>query len=202
MKTSTILVSVLGSAALFVFSHCVQNSQGQNTKPAKEKFGGFQSQVKWGEHLVLISACHDCHSPKKMTDKGMDIDFSKALSGHPAGMPPPDVDRKEMESKGMVVTQSLTAWIGPWGISYAANLTSDSTGIGAWKESNFFTAIRKGKFKGLESGRDLLPPMPWQMYQNMTDDELRAIFAYLKSTKPIKNVVPQPQPPVSAGGKK
>ena len=202
MKTSTILVSILGTAALFVFSHCVQNSEGQDKKPAQQKYGGFESQVKWGEHLVLISACHDCHSPKKMTDQGMDIDFSKALSGHPAGMPAPDVDRKAMESKGMVVTQSLTAWVGPWGVSYAANLTSDSTGIGAWKESNFFTAIRKGKFKGLESGRDLLPPMPWQMYKNMTDDELRAIFAYLKSTKPIKNVVPQPQPPVSAGGKK
>jgi hypothetical protein len=202
MKTSTILLSLLVSAVLFVFSHCIQNSQGQDSKLAQQQFGGFQSQVKWGEHLVLITGCHDCHTPKKITDQGMDMDFSKALSGHPAGMPPPDVDRKAMESKGMIVTQSLTAWIGPWGISFAANLTPDSTGIGAWKESNFFTAIRKGKFKGLEAGRDLMPPMPWQMYKNMTDDELRAIFAYLKSIKPIKNVVPQVQPPVSAGGKK
>jgi len=202
MKYRVISSGVILSAVILVFSHCVQHSQGQNTNSEQQKYGGFQNQVQWGEHLVLITGYHDCHSPKKMTDKGMEIDFSKALSGHPAGMPAPDVDRKAMESKGMVVTQSLTAWVGPWGVSYAANLTSDSTGIGAWKESNFFTAIRKGKFKGLESGRDLLPPMPWQMYKNMTDDELRAIFAYLKSTKPIKNVVPQPQPPVSAGGKK
>jgi hypothetical protein len=40
--------------------------------------------------------------------------------------------------------------------------------------------------------------MPWAMYKSMSDDELKAIFAFLKSTKPIKNVVPQAQPPVLA----
>ena len=116
----------------------------------------------------------------------------------PAKMPPPDVDRKEMESKGLAVTGDLTSWIGPWGISYTANLTSDSTGIGNWKEEQFIYALREGKYKGLPSSRPLLPPMPWQMYKHMTDGELKAIFAYLKSTKPINNVVPPPEPPVSA----
>jgi hypothetical protein len=51
---------------------------------------------------------------------------------------------------------------------------------------------------GLADARNLLPPMPWQAYARMTDDELKAIFSYLKSTKPIHNVVPQPQPPVLA----
>ncbi|WP_266204954.1 c-type cytochrome [Pontibacter kalidii] len=157
-----------------------------------------QEKIKLGEHLVITSACHDCHTPKKMTAKGQEFDFSRALSGHPADMPPPDVNRKEMEQKGLVVTQTLTAWVGPWGISYAANITSDATGIGNWTEKQFFTAIREGKYKGIETSRPLLPPMPWDMYRNMTDEELSAIFAYLKSTKPIKNVVPAPEPPVTA----
>lgn len=157
-----------------------------------------QEQIKLGERLVLIAACHDCHTPKKMTEKGPVMDFSRALSGHPAKLPPPDVNRQEVEQKGLVVTQTLTAWVGPWGISYAANITSDKTGIGNWTEKNFFTAIRKGKFKGMENARTLLPPMPWDMYQHMTDEELKAIFAYLKSTKPINNVVPAAQPPVAA----
>ncbi|MBK9331179.1 MAG: hypothetical protein IPM96_01980 [Ignavibacteria bacterium] len=49
----------------------------------------------------------------------------------------------------------------------------------------------------MPSGRTLLPPMPWEMYKHMSDDEIKAIFAYLKSLKPIKNLVPQPVPPVS-----
>ena len=133
-----------------------------------------------------------------MTPQGPELDNSLMLSGHPAQMPPPDVNRKEMEKKGLVVTSTLTAWVGPWGISYAANLTSDATGIGNWEESSFIRAIREGKYKGIASARTLLPPMPWQMYKNMTDGELKAIFAYLKSTKPISNIVPQIQPPASA----
>jgi hypothetical protein len=157
-----------------------------------------QEKIKLGKHLVLTSACHDCHTPKKMSDKGPVFDYDRALSGHPANLPPPEIDRKEIEQKNLVVTQTLTAWIGPWGISYAANLTSDATGIGNWTEKQFFTAIREGKYKGLENSRMLLPPMPWDMYKNMTDEELSAIFAYLKSTKPIKNVVPAATPPVTA----
>jgi hypothetical protein len=162
--------------------------------------GGYESQIKYGEHLVLIVGCHDCHSPKKMTPQGPQIDFSKGLSGHPANSPAPKIDRKMVEEKGLAVTDNLTAWIGPWGISYAANLTSDKTGIGNWQEKNFITAMREGKHKGISSARTLLPPMPWEMYKHMTDEELKAIFAYLKSTKPINNVVPAPEPPLSASG--
>lgn len=103
-----------------------------------------------------------------------------------------------MESKGLAVSGTLTAWVGPWGVSYTANLTSDATGIGNWEESSFIRAIREGKYKGIASARSLLPPMPWPMYRHMADNELKAIFAYLKSTKPISNVVPEFQPSVSA----
>jgi hypothetical protein len=197
-----IQVTVLCAGVMSMFSMCTPTPSAQVTEtPATasaENYGGYESREKWGEHLVLIAGCHDCHSPKKMTDHGPDIDWDRALSGHPSNAPTPDVDRKDMESKGLAVTNDLTAWVGPWGVSYTANLTSDATGIGNWEEINFLTAIRKGKYKGIETGRGLLPPMPWQMYNNFSDEELKAIFAYLKSTKPINNVVPAPLPPVSA----
>jgi hypothetical protein len=80
-------------------------------------------------------------------------------------------------------------------MSFAANLTSDETGIGAWTEHNFITAMRTGKIKGLENGRTMLPPMPWFNFKNMTDEDLKSIFAYLKSTKPVSNLVPAPISP-------
>ena len=123
-------------------------------------FREFESQIAYGEHLVFIAGCHDCHTPKKMGPHGPELDMDLALSGHPAQMPAPDIDRKEMESKGLAATSTLTAWVGPWGISYAANLSSDPPGIGNWEESHFMTAIREGKFKGLSNNRTLLPPMP------------------------------------------
>jgi hypothetical protein len=204
MKKVSISIVVL-FVTVIIFSQC---NQGENktegtmntdsTVTAANNFGGFESQVKWGEHLVTIGGCHDCHTPKKMTPMGPVLDTSLTLSGHPAQMPPPDVDRKAMEAKGLAVTQTLTAWVGPWGISYAANLTSDSSGIGDWTEDRFLYCIREGKWEGLSGSRALLPPMPWDMYKHMTDDELKAIFAYLKSTKPINNTVPAAAMPLSA----
>lgn len=187
--------------SVFFLANCTDKGSEQkliqSEVPVKAAaFGGFESQIAYGEHLVLIAGCHDCHTPKKMGPHGPEPEMNLALSGHPAQMPAPDVDRKEVESKGLAVTNTLTAWVGPWGVSYAANLTSDATGIGNWEESHFMTSIREGKFKGLTNNRTLLPPMPWQMLGNMTDEELKAVFAYLKSTKPIKNIVPAAEPPV------
>lgn len=202
MKKTPIVTGLACLSAMLLFSLCspqpAPEQTAQAAEPPKPNYGGFDSQEKWGEHLVTICACHDCHTPKKMTDMGPVPDMDRALMGHPAGDPVPDVDRKAMESKGLVVTNDLTTWIGPWGVSFTANLTSDPTGTGNWQEEHFMTAIRHGKLKGIESGRSLLPPMPWDMYKNMTDDELKAIFAYLKTTKPINNVVPAPLPPVNA----
>ena len=190
---------VMIAFSIFIIYSCTNDPKTESTEPSSSKtnYAGFESQVKWGEHLVTIGACHDCHTPKKMTPQGPVEDMDLALAGHIAGSPTPDVNRKEMQDKGLVVTGDLTSWVGPWGISYTANLTSDTTGIGMWKEDQFMLAIREGKFKGMATGRTLLPPMPWIMYKNMTDDELKAIFAYLKSTKPIKNVVPPPVPPAT-----
>ena len=185
---ATLLILITGGLLL---SRC--SGSGSEKKP---QYGGYDSQAKWGEHLVTAGGCGDCHTPKKMTPMGPVDDSSLLLSGHPAQQPLPDIDRSKAESKGVVVTQTLTSWIGPWGVSYSANLTSDASGIGGWQEEQFIRALREGLLKGLVGTRPLLPPMPWQSLRNFTDDELKAIFAYLKSTKPIDNIVPSYQPPV------
>lgn len=201
MKSLSTAILFVVTISAILLTQC-DTVSGENNSAQKEigapAFAGFGSQVKWGEHLVTVSACHDCHTPKKMTDHGPDIDSSLLLSGHPSEMDVPNLDRHELETKGVTATSDLTSWVGAWGISYTANLTSDATGIGNWKEDQFIYAIREGRMKGLPGSRPMLPPMPWQMYKNMTDDELKAIFAYLKTTKPIHNIVPQPTPPVLA----
>ena len=192
------IVAATFAVAILLLTQCTDEKKTDTSeiKPVAAQYGGYETQVKWGEHLVNTQGCNDCHTPKKMTDKGPLDDSSILLSGHPAQMPMPPVDRKEMQTKGVAATQTLTAWVGPWGVSFSANLTSDSTGIGAWKEEQFIYAIRNGIYKGLEGSRPLMPPMPWHTIRNNTDDELKAIFAYLKSVPPIKNAVPAYMPPV------
>ncbi len=186
----------------FVIISCSETKKGEavmeTTSIEKKDFGNFESQEKWGEHLVTILDCNACHTPKKMTNQGPVHDESLLLSGRPAENPGIEIDRKEIESKGLTVTGDLTEWIGPWGVSFAANLTPDDTGLGNWTEDQFMLAIREGKSKGLSGSRTLLPPMPWEMYRHMTDGEIKAVFAYLKTLKPINNIVPPPIPPVTA----
>ena len=200
----SILVACIFISGIILFSKCAEKgSEKQTAAPPEEAvksdFNGYESQEKWGAHIVTISGCNDCHTPKKMTDHGPVLDSSLYLSGHPAQMPVPDINRKDIESKGLVLAGPfLTVWVGPWGVSFAANLTPDPTGTGNWKEEQFIYALREGKLKGLPGSRGILPPMPWEMFKHMTDGELKAVFAYLKSIKPINNIVPQPLPPVAA----
>jgi mono/diheme cytochrome c family protein len=153
---------------------------------SKELIGG-------GGYLVTVMACNDCHTPYKMGKNGPEPDMSRMLSGHPENMkmPPPP---KVQEPWGMVGAVTNTAWAGPWGVSYTSNITPDqNTGIGMWTESMFIRAMRTGKHMG--TSRSILPPMPWPWYAQMRDEELKAIFAYLKSIPPIHNRVPDPEPP-------
>lgn len=188
--------------ATICFSGCSGNKPAEpsttTTATEKPNFGGYESQVKWGEHLVAIGGCNDCHTPKKMTPNGPVDDTTLMLSGHPAQLAAPNVDRKAMEGKGLVVTQDFTAWVGPWGISYSANLTPDETGTGNWTESQFLYAIKNMIFKGIPGSRPLMPPMSMMPVKNMTDDELKAIFAYLRTVKPIENNSVQPTAPALA----
>src|SRR5450631_3560169 len=115
MKLSAAIIIIL-VPAIFLFSKCSNNKSNETegnkgtSAGVNAGNGGYESQVKYGEHLVRISGCNDCHTPKKMTSNGPEPDLSLTLSGHPAKMPPPDVDRNAMESKGLAVTNDLTAW--------------------------------------------------------------------------------------------
>lgn len=203
-KVSFIILLLL--PAIFLLSEC--NSSSDKPELASvdaapvatpASYGGYSTPEEWGHHIVTVADCGNCHTPKKMTAMGPVENDSLSFSGHPSAMPFPNVARKEMESNHLFYSNDLTSWVGPWGVSFAANITSDSTtGIGNWSEDQFMLCLRKGKYMGLEKARDLLPPMPWQAFRNMSDDELKAVFAYLKSTKPIHNIVPQPVPPLMA----
>ena len=155
------------------------------------------TQVERGHYLVQILGCNDCHTPWKMGDNGPEPDMSKMLSGHPAGMNMPAPKMPDMPW-AWVGGATMTAFAGPWGISYAPNLTSDEeTGLGAWDEQLFIQTIRNGKIKG--GGRPIMPPMPWEWYSKMTDADLKAVFAYLKTVPPIKNQAPDYVPPTGGG---
>jgi mono/diheme cytochrome c family protein len=173
----------------------VSCSKPAEEQPAQQKMSN-EELIKRGEYIATVSGCHDCHSPKVFSpERGMEPDTTRLLSGHPKDEPLPLTPGNGAKSGWTLFSPGLTATQGPWGLSYSANLTPHETGIGNWTFEQFETAIRKGKYKGLEGGRPLLPPMPWQMYRNFTDDDLRAVFAYLKSLKPIDNLVPPPVAP-------
>lgn len=192
------LSSGMAIGFFFLILSCSTNQPSNNSTSDKDSAfvqnGGFTTQAEWGKHIVAISGCEDCHTPKNMTDKGPVNDASLMLSGASAKAPLPDI-----KQPGVAATYDQTAWIGPWGKSYAANITPDSTGIGNWSESQFINCLKKGLYKGLDGSRPLMPPMPWQDYSNMSDNEMKAVFAYLKTVKPVHNIVPDYAPPVATG---
>jgi mono/diheme cytochrome c family protein len=179
-----------------VFAASVATLAGKDSNPAP---AANADAVARGKYLVTFGSCHDCHTPFKMGPKGPGPDMSRALSGHPSdlGVPPPP---PKLEGPWMAAfTGTNTAWAGPWGISFTANLTPDKeTGLGNWTEEQFVTALRTGRHEG--RGRPILPPMPWRFVGSLNDDDLKAIFAYLQSLPPIRNKVPAPiDPPEQAG---
>jgi len=146
--------------------------------------------AKRGEYLVTIGGCNDCHTPWKMGANGPEPDMTAMLSGHPAAlqMPPAPAPSGPWLWFG---AGSNTAFAGPWGVSYAINLTPDEeTGIGLWNEQVFVNALKTGRHMGV--GRPILPPMPWQGYSKMTDEDLKAIYAYLRTIPAKKNQPPDP----------
>ena len=183
------------SAAVFFMLLFVQTSCSGNgeSKPLTH-----EEMVTRGEYLVNFGGCNDCHTPKIYTDMGPVPDSTKLLAGYFEGTKLPVGDLNVISQNGLALTESnFTAWVGPWGISYAANLTPDNaTGIGTLSEEMFIKCLREGKWMGV--GRPLMPPMPWPGIGGASDEDLKCIYAYLKSIKPIHNVVPQPTPPDQA----
>jgi mono/diheme cytochrome c family protein len=154
------------------------------------------AQIKRGEYLVTIGGCNDCHTPWIMSKElGHPVpDMSRALSGHPRDFKIEKQARLEGDRWGFAGAATNTAFSGPWGVSFAANLTPDrNTGIGIWTPEIFRNTIRNGRHWGV--ARPILPPMPWFNYRHMSDEDLNAVFAYLRTLKPIENQVPEPLPP-------
>jgi mono/diheme cytochrome c family protein len=143
-----------------------------------------------GAYLVNLAGCNDCHSPKVFTDMGPVPDTTKLLSGSPADSKLPAIDTNMIQmGKWYLSSSDLTAWVGPWGISYTANLTPDGpSGLGTWTDQVFIKAMRTGKHMGI--GRPIMPPMPWQDFAKLTDEDLKSIFAYLQTLPPVRNKVP------------
>ncbi|HWP85219.1 MAG TPA: c-type cytochrome [Terriglobia bacterium] len=172
--------------------------QPQSAPPA-DGFPAAQEQarIERGKYLVTAVGCNDCHTPLKMGPNGPEPDMARMLSGHPEDFKLPPPPALPPDTWNWAGTGTLTAFAGPWGITYAANLTPDeNTGLGIWDEAMFLKTIRNGRHMG--DGRPLQPPMPWAWYRRMTDEDLKAIFAYLKSIRPIRNRVPDYQEPAAA----
>ena len=189
MKRIPLEYAILGVAVVATIA-VTTSAQAQATPAtAAEK-------VKRGEYLVSTSACHDCHTPWKMGPKGPEPDMTRALSGHPEGVVMPAPPKLEGLWTG-AMSATMTAWTGPWGVSFTANLTPDpETGLGKWTQRNFIETIRTGRHMG--RGREVLPPMPIAVYRNFTDADLEAIFSYLQTLPAIRNRVPEPLPPAAA----
>jgi hypothetical protein len=154
---------------------------------------GDMSKIERGKYLVTAAGCNDCHSPKVWSPEGIPSPDPKLLlSGHQATEKLPEYQKDWVKpGNWILMSVNFTAFVGPWGVSFAANLTpDDQTGIGLWTEDVFVSALRSGKHMG--KGRPILPPMPWPGVAQMSDEDLGAIFAYLKSIPPVKNQVPAP----------
>lgn len=128
--------------------------------------GTAEDKIARGRRVSFTSGCQDCHTPGTFYGA---LDSTRMLSGTELG------------------------WQGPWGVSFPRNLTPDmETGIGKWTEEDIVTAIRTGHRPDQTM---LLPPMPWQMYAHLTDEDAYALAAYLKSLPPVVHKVPDVVPP-------
>ena len=127
------------------------------------------SKIERGRYLVMICGCNDCHTPGNLYGQP---DFDRQLSGSELG------------------------WQGPWGVTYPRNLTPDmETGIGKWTSADIMKTFRSGV---RPDGSTLLPPMPWQAYSAMNDEDASAVAAFLKSLKPVHHKAPDRVPPGQA----
>ena len=180
-------------AGLCIFSFLILLIQFNCTSGSKTMTK--EEQIARGKYLVTFGGCNDCHSPKIITQMGPVPDTTKLLSGHPTDQPLMPFDTNLVAPGRWVLTNGATTeWIGPWGVSFSANLTPDSsTGLGAWTLDNFIKTMRTGQHLG--TGRQLLPPMPWMGIGSLNDEDLAALFAYLQSIPPVSNRVPAPIPP-------
>lgn len=159
--------------------------------------GAAAERVALGAKFVQLGGCDDCHTTKKMGPNGPEPDMSRRLAGHPQEMVMPPAAQLPPGPWVATVAGTLTAWSGPWGVTFTQNLTPDpETGLGKWTEAEFLAALQTGRHQG--RGRQILPPMPWQNYSTLPEEDLKAIWAFLRTLPPVHNKVPDPIAPPAA----
>jgi cytochrome c553 len=186
--------AVAAAAALTAQSKPASPATSRQSAPGKHA----DARVARGAYLVTAGSCDDCHTPKKWVAGRPDpvpLD-GKRLAGHLEDemlAPPPALNQSWVAAG----SQDFTAWAGPWGISYAMNLTPDeNTGIGSWSEATFVQAMKTGKHMGVS--RPILPPMPWPAMSQLTEQDLKAIYTFLRTLPAVHNRIPDPAPPPGA----
>jgi mono/diheme cytochrome c family protein len=184
--TVTLLVLVALAVTATLTATATNRTAERNAAAAK---AAAAARVERGAYLVNLGGCNHCHTPWKMGPKGPEPDMSRMLSGHPEAMVMTPAPKLGNGPWVWAAAGTNTAFSGPWGISYAANLTPDRiTGIGIWNEEVFVKTLRTGRHWGV--ARPILPPMPWENIGRLTDDDLKAVYSYLRSIKPVHNQVP------------
>ncbi len=201
MKMKTLPITIIALSVMATIAAC--NDAANNAKETpKEDISTIRKKEKdeliaRGKYLVTVSGCNDCHSPKIMTPMGPIPDTTRLMSGYPSEKGIPTLSEALAKDQSWVkMSHDVTAFAGPWGMTFGANLTPDeATGIGNWTEEVFVKTIRTGKHLGQEGGRPVMPPMPWYMIAKMTDEDLSSMYQYLMSLPAISNRVPAPIPP-------
>jgi len=178
------LAALAALAALAVLA--AQNARAAEPAP--------RDRIERGRYLVQTTGCADCHTPLKPGPRGPEPDAARSLAGHPEDLVMPPLPVLPAGPWQVLSSATNTAWAGPWGVSFTANLTPDpETGLGRWREQDFVQTLRTGRHLG--RGRPLLPPMA--AYGQMAEADLKAMFAYLRTLPPVRNRVPAPLPPAA-----
>jgi hypothetical protein len=191
------VLASLGLGAAFALAAApARSAEGEAASAAPKTAAEW---VARGKYVVNTAGCHDCHTPFKPGPNGAEPDMSRMLSGHPESLVMPPAPKLPAGPWLIVGAATNTAWSGPWGVSFTANLTPDAaTGLGDWTLRDFMSTIRTGRHMG--RGRAILPPMPIPVYNNFSDTDLEAIYRYLRTIPPIRNRVPEPWAPSGASG--
>jgi len=195
MKRNRTITAVM-VVALAAFSGVMVRAIGAGEQSSTAAPEQKKARVERGSYLVGMMGCNDCHTPWKMGPQGPEPDMTRALTGHPQEvvMPPAPAASGPWIWHGGATN---TAFAGPWGVSFTANLTPDKeTGLGTWTEEMFIATMRTARHQG--KGRPILPPMPVKMIGRANDEDLKSIFAYLQSLAPVKNKVPTPIEPAGS----
>ena len=189
IAAAIILTAVLSTATL----QAEPEAEARKAAAGGSATPGKADQIRRGKYLVDIMGCHDCHTPMKLGPNGPEWDMTRALSGHPEQLAMPAAPVQQLPWLASMA-MTMTAWSGPWGTSFTRNLTPDKeTGLGDWTVEEFIATMKTGRERG--KGRPVLPPMPVEVVSKLTDTDIRALFAYLQTVKPIKNRIPQPIDP-------